>query len=111
MPLRSLNPPVLLPDGSEFRTWEPSEPVAPRRTFFVAQRHPQASDDNPGSEDRPWKTIGQAARLLEPGDRVIVQQGLYREWVRPARGGTGPQQMIVYQAAPGEEVILSGRTR
>jgi hypothetical protein len=108
LPLRSLNPPVLLPDGSEFKTWEPSEPVAPRRTFFVAQRNPRASDDNPGSEDRPWKTIGQAAKVLEPGDRVIVKQGLYREWVRPARGGTGPQQMIVYQAAPGEEVILSG---
>ncbi|MCC6354544.1 MAG: right-handed parallel beta-helix repeat-containing protein [Verrucomicrobiae bacterium] len=108
LPLRSLTPPVLLPDGSEFRTWEPFQPVQPRRTFFVAQRHPQASDDNPGSEDRPWKTIGQAAKVLEPGDRVIVKQGLYREWVRPARGGTSPLHMIAYQAAPGEEVIISG---
>lgn len=108
LPLRGLTPPVLLPDGSDFRTWEPSQPVQPRRTFFVAQRHPQASDDNPGSEEQPWKTIGRAARLLEPGDRVIVKQGLYREWVRPARGGTSPLQMIVYQAATGEEVIISG---
>ncbi|MEI7731856.1 MAG: right-handed parallel beta-helix repeat-containing protein [Verrucomicrobiota bacterium] len=108
LPLRSLITPVLLPDGSEFRTWEPAQPPQPRRTFIVAQRHPQASDDNPGSENRPWKTIGRAAKMLEPGDWVIVRQGLYREWVRPARGGTSPQQMIVYQAAAGEEVIISG---
>jgi len=108
LPLHSLTPPVLLPDGNEFRTWEPSQPVQPRRTFVVAQRHPQASDSNPGSEEQPWKTIGQATKVLEPGDRVIVKQGLYREWVRPARGGTSPRQMIVYQAATGEEVIISG---
>jgi hypothetical protein len=83
--LRSLAPPVLLPDGSPFRTWE--QPAEHRRTFYVARQHPQASDDNPGSEDRPWKTIGRAAAALEPGDRVIVKEGLYREWVRPARGG------------------------
>jgi len=106
LPLRSLTPPVLLPDGREFRTWEQSAEHG--RTFFVAQRHPQASDDNPGSEARPWKTIGRAVAALEPGDRVVVRQGLYREWVRPARGGTGPNAMITYQAAPGEEVIVSG---
>ena len=106
MPLRGLVPPMLLPDGTEFKTWE--QPAGHRRTFFVAQRHANASDDNPGTEERPWKTIGRAAALLEPGDRVLVKAGLYREWVRPARGGTGPKRMITYQAAPGENVILSG---
>jgi hypothetical protein len=106
--LRSLTPSVFLPDGSEFKTWEPAEPVESRRTFFVAQEHPSASDENAGTEDRPWKTIGRAASVLEPGDRVIVKQGVYREWVRPARGGSSPAQMITYQAAQGERVILSG---
>jgi len=106
--LRSLAPPVLLPDGSEFKTWEPAEQVQSRRTFFVAQTHPAASDENPGSEDRPWKTISRAASLLEPGDCVIVKQGVYREWVRPARGGSSPTQMITYQASRGDRVILSG---
>lgn len=107
--LRSFDPPVLLPDGSEFRTWE--QPPTHRRTFVVAQNHPNASDDNPGTEARPWKTLGRAAAALEPGDRVIVKQGLYREWVRPARGGTGPTRMITYQAAPGEEVVIRGSER
>ena len=109
LPLRSLDPPVLLPDGSEFKTWE--QPPTHRRTFFVAHKHPNASDDNPGTEARPWKTIGRAAATLEPGDRVIVKQGLYREWVRPARGGTGPTRMITYQAAPGEKVVIRGSER
>lgn len=104
--LRGLTPPVLLPDGSQFLTWE--QPAVHRRTFYVAQQHAQASDDNPGSEDRPWKTIGRAASVLEPGDRVIVKAGLYRQWVRPARGGSGPENMITYQAARGERVILCG---
>ena len=90
LPLRSLVPPVLLPDGTEFKTWEPAEAVEPQRTFFVAQRHPRASDGNPGTEDRPWKTIGRAAKVLEPGDRVIVKQGLYREWVRPPAAAQAP---------------------
>ncbi len=106
IPLQSLDPPVFLPDGREFKTWE--QPAEHRQTFFVAQAHPDASDDNPGTEDRPWKTIGRAAKVLEPGDRVIVRQGHYREWVCPARGGSGPKQMITYQAAPGEMVIISG---
>lgn len=107
--LRSLTPPVLLPDGREFKTWE--EPPEHRRTFFVAQEHAQAADENPGSEQRPWKTIGRAAAQLAPGDRVIVKRGLYREWVRPARGGTGPRRMITYETAPGEQVIVSGSER
>lgn len=104
--LRSLEPPVFLPDGLEFKTWETA--AESKRTFYVAQGQPGASDENPGTEDRPWKTIGRAARTLEPGDRVIVHEGMYREWVAPERGGAGPGNMIVYQAAPGETVVLSG---
>ena len=106
LPLHSLEPPVFLPDGREFKTWE--QPVEHRRTFFVAGSDPVASDNNPGTEQRPWKTIGRAATLLEPGDRVLVKEGVYREWVRPARGGHGPRRMITYQAFPGDKVVIRG---
>ena len=33
-------------------------------THEVAQQNPQASDDAPGTADRPWKTIGKAADQL-----------------------------------------------
>lgn len=96
----------VLPDGTEFRSWE----VAPvyTRTYHVAQQDPRASDDNPGTQEAPWKTIGRAAEVLQPGERVIVHSGVYREWVKPARGGDGPDRMITYQAAPGEEVAITG---
>jgi len=75
--------------------------------YHVAQRHPQASDQNLGTAERPWKTISHAAQVLQPGDTVIVHGGVYREHVRPARGGK-PEAPITYQAAPGEEVIITG---
>jgi hypothetical protein len=106
IPLYPLKPIVLMPDGSEFRTWE--QKTECKRTFYVAQFHPHASDSNPGTQELPWKTINRAATILEPGDRVVVSKGIYREWVRPVRGGTGPDRMIAYEATPGEEVIISG---
>jgi len=101
----SLTPAVLLPDGEEFKTWE--QPATFSRTYYVDQAHPRASDDNPGTQDQPLRTIDRAAQLLEPGQRAVIAEGVYRERVRPARGGNGPGQMISYEAAPGAEVIVS----
>ncbi len=98
--------PVILPDGSRFETWE--VPLSFTRTFHVAQNHPRSDDANPGTAELPWKTIGQAARALEPGQRVVVHAGVYREWVKPARGGTDPDAMISYEAAEGEQVTIKG---
>jgi len=39
---------------------------------------------------------------------VLVHEGVYRERVKPARGGTGPDAMICYEAAPGERVVIKG---
>ncbi|MBX7259059.1 MAG: right-handed parallel beta-helix repeat-containing protein [Candidatus Hydrogenedentes bacterium] len=98
--------PVLLPDGTPFESWE--KPQAFSKTYHVNQNHPRASDSNKGTERRPWKTIGRAAQMLQPGERVVVHGGVYREWVKPERGGTSPEAMISYEAAPGEQVILTG---
>ncbi len=100
------NDPVKLPDGSDFVFWESD--AAPARTYHVAQQVANASDDNDGSPNAPWRTINRAARQLEPGERVLIHRGVYREWVKPVRGGTAPDRMITYEAAPGEEVIVTG---
>jgi Right handed beta helix region/Protein of unknown function (DUF1565) len=102
----SLTPPVFLPDGQEFKTWEPSLEFT--RTYHVDQRNALASDRNPGTEQLPFRTIGRAAELLQPGERVVVAAGVYREHVAPTRGGSGPDRMISYEAAPGAEVIIKG---
>jgi len=65
------------------------------------------SDLNPGTEDKPFLTISKAAYVAKPGDVITVHEGVYREWVSPRCGGTSSQR-IVYQAAEGENVVISG---
>jgi len=72
---------------------------------------PGGDDAGPGTAERPFRTISRAAAVAQPGDVVTVHAGTYREWVRPARGGTSDRQRIVYRAAPGEEVIIKGSER
>lgn len=81
--------------------------MAATRTLVVAQNHPQASDQNPGSAERPFKTINAAAAIAQPGDTVRVHAGVYRERVDPVRGGEAGKP-ITYMAAPGEQVFLRG---
>ncbi|TVR11749.1 MAG: right-handed parallel beta-helix repeat-containing protein [Planctomycetota bacterium] len=79
-----------------------------RHTIVVAQQHPAADDDNPGNADLPLKSIQAAWRLVQPGQRIRVHAGIYREMLAPLRGGTGPQAMIALESAPGETVIVRG---
>jgi hypothetical protein len=65
------------------------------------------SDLNAGTESEPFRTIGKAAYLAKRGDTVTVHEGVYREWVSPKSGGTHAQR-IVYQAAEGEQVTITG---
>ena len=66
------------------------------------------SDSSEGSPDRPLRTIDRAAELAQPGDTVVVHEGVYREWVRPRRGGLSDRRRITYEAAPGEHVVITG---
>ena len=59
------------------------------------------SDSADGSPDRPLRTINRAAELAQAGDTVVVHEGVYREWVRPRRGGLSDQRRITYEAAAG----------
>jgi len=98
--------PVMMPDGTPFPSWD--DVTEYKHIYHVAGEHPAASDDGPGTEKQPFATINRAAQVLQPGEKVIVHGGVYRECVRPARGGTGPDRMIAYQAAPGETVVVRG---
>jgi hypothetical protein len=97
---------VLLPDGREFVSWE--RPLQFTRMYFVDNRNPRAADSNPGTKEQPFLTVNKAAQVLQPGERVFINTGVYRERVDPARGGTGPDKMISYEAAPGADVVIKG---
>ena len=95
-----------LPNGTEFPSWE--KPMHFTHTYYVNGQAANADDKGPGNEQHPFRTISRAAQVLKPGERVVIAEGVYREFVRPARGGTGPESMISYEAAPGAKVILKG---
>lgn len=95
-----------LPNGSEFALWE--QPLKFSKTYYVDNQSTKADDNGPGTSARPFRTISKAAQVLQPGERVVIASGTYRECVRPVRGGTGPTMMISYEAAPGAKVIVKG---
>lgn len=96
----------LLANGKSFPFWEKKQ--KPTKTYYVDQNHNSASDQNPGTEQAPFKTINRAAQVLKPGEEVIIKAGTYRESIHPLRGGASPEKMIVYKAAAGEKVIVKG---
>jgi hypothetical protein len=75
--------------------------------YEVAQRNSQASDDGPGTMERPWKTVTRAAEKVAPGDVVIIRDGVYRERVVLKTSGSA-EAPIVFQAAPGAHVVMTG---
>ncbi len=95
-----------LPDGTEFVSWE--QPLRFSKTYYVDNQSAKADDNGAGSRTRPFRTINKAAQVLQAGERVVIASGTYRECVRPMRGGTGPAQMISYEAAPGAKVFIKG---
>lgn len=95
-----------LPDGTEFVFWE--QPQTFSKTYYVDANARDSSDKGPGTQKRPFRTISKAADILQPGERVVIASGIYRERVSPARGGSGPDKMISYEAAPGATVYIRG---
>ncbi|MGB9747900.1 MAG: hypothetical protein ACPLXM_13320, partial [Bacteroidales bacterium] len=95
-----------LADGKNFPLWEKKTNYT--RIYYVDNKNPLASDTNPGTESQPFLTISAAAGILKPGEKVIIRSGIYREVIKPARGGEGPDKMISYEAYPGEKVIVKG---
>lgn len=73
--------------------------------YHVAKK---GSNKNKGTEEAPLLTIQAAADVAMPGDRIIVHEGVYREWVRPIRGGESDSRRIIYEAAAGERPIIKG---
>jgi hypothetical protein len=80
-------------------------------TYYVA---PTGSDGNAGSKAAPFRTIQKAANLVNPGDVVIVGDGVYGDHdvdgaiVRIARGGE-VGQLVTFRAANRWKAVLDGK--
>jgi alpha-N-arabinofuranosidase len=68
----------------------------------------QGNDAGDGSTSTPLRTISAAVQLAQSGDVILVHEGVYRERVTPIRGGQSDQSRIVFQAAPGQKVVIKG---
>jgi hypothetical protein len=93
-----------LPKGNFFPFWD--DQTEYKDFLYVDGGSNSADDANPGTKDKPLKTINAAAQLAKPGTKVIIKGGEYRETVKPARGGGNEKSMICYEAAEGEEVVI-----
>jgi hypothetical protein len=84
--------------------------AAQAKTLVVNPALKAANDANPGTEAQPFRTIGRAAALVQPGDTVRIYSGLYREAVVIKQSGT-KDKPIRFEAAPGATVIVTGADR
>lgn len=71
--------------------------VAPAATYYVAVT---GADTNPGTREKPLRTIQRAADLVRPGDKVVVRAGVYPESITIKTSGT-PEQPIVLEGQRG----------
>ena len=72
--------------------------------YHVSASAPAGGD---GSREKPFRRIQQAADLALPGDEVLVQPGVYREWVDPKNGGTAAAR-ITYRSAEPLGAVITG---
>jgi hypothetical protein len=74
------------------------------RTLYVS---PSGDDGNPGtSPGAPLRTIQRAADLVQAGDLVLIQPGVYRESVTVLASGTAAQPIVFRGSASG--AVLDG---
>ncbi len=78
------------------------------KEFHVAVTGSDLAD---GTKAHPFRTISKAAKVAETGDKVIVHEGEYREWVKPEHSGYSNISRITYEAAEGEKVVIKGSER
>jgi len=73
--------------------------------FYVS---PEGSDRNPGTEEKPWKTIQKAANSVGPGSTVHIMAGTYYERVTINVSGVSAQEPVVFRNYQGDKVVIDG---
>lgn len=79
--------------------------LASATEYFVS---PDGRDDAPGTSfAQPFRTLGRAAAVLQPGDTCWLRAGVYREAITLTRSGR-PGAPITFARWQQERVILDG---
>ena len=64
------------------------------------------NDENPGTLELPWLTIGKANETLVAGDTVYLHTGSYTDPIRPQNSGTSNEERITYRAFGDGDVTI-----
>jgi len=83
-------------------------PTGGGRCYYV---DPAGSDGNPGDSARPFQTVQHAADLVNPGDMVIVRNGVYTggsDVVSIGRGGSAGN-LVVFRSQNKWGAVLDGQ--
>lgn len=83
-------------------------PVTPTGDWFVG--YAGASDSNAGTgsgSGQSFATIQKASEVAQPGDKITINTGTYRETITPTNSGTSVNP-IIYEACSGCTVVISG---
>lgn len=81
-------------------------PTGPKR-FVDARRGDDAAS---GAADQPWRTIHHGVAILQPGETLVVREGVYHENVRITWQGTA-EAPLTLMAHPGEVVVIDAGYR
>lgn len=85
--------------------WQPTGPA------YVVD--PAGDDNNPGTEDAPWRTIAVGISRLSPGDSLLVRDGTYGtagngNAINIQNVNGAPNAPITVAAYPGQRPVLLG---
>jgi len=73
-------------------------------TYFLST---DGRDDNPGTAERPWRTLAKANVVLQPDDTAILADGEYEGVIEPARSGRDGAA-ISYRAQSAHGAVITG---
>ena len=74
-------------------------------TYYVS---PTGDDANPGTADKPWRTIQHGVEIVGPGDILFIRGGVFHEGVFSVRVGDVVNGAIVFASYPGEKAVIDG---
>lgn len=95
----------VLPQRVDFPLVSPSrQPLPEGRVMYVSL---QGKDDQPGSQDQPWRTLSHAVNQLQAGDTLVLREGTYYEQLTLSLIGR-EDAPITLRSYPGEQAVISG---
>lgn len=86
-------------------TYVPPAAAAVSGDFYVS---PDGSDENPGTEELPWKTIQKASDSIASGSTVYIRAGTYYERINIRVSGASAQEPVVFRNYQDDKVIIDG---